>query len=179
MAGENTYRWDDPFLFDDQLAEDERLVRDTARDYAQGKLMPRILEANRNEHFDPEIMTEMGALGLLGSTIPEEYGGAGVNHTLSGIAYKTFNNSLAELRAGTLRTLEDMDMTVIADSETEDGWEIKATAIEREIDIELERLTKRATRMRVVANDGEIFFKDAATATEIIIMTAENVAPAG
>ena len=106
-------------------------------------------------------------------------GGAGVNHTLSGIAYKTFNNSLAELRAGTLRTLEDMDMTVIADSETENGWEIKATAIEREIDIELERLTKRATRMRVVANEGKIFFKDAATATEIIIMTAENVAPAG
>ena len=104
-------------------------------------------------------------------------GGAGVNHTLSGIAYKTFNNSLAELRTGTLRTLEDMDMTVIADSETEDGWEIKATAIEREIDIELERLTKRATRMRVVANEGGIFFKDAATATEIIIMTAEHVAP--
>ncbi len=105
-------------------------------------------------------------------------GGAGVNHTLSGIAYKTFNNSLAELRLGTLRTLEDMDMTVIEDAETEDGWEIKATAIKREIDIELERLTKRATRMRVVANEGEIFFKDAATATEIIIMTAENVTPA-
>ena len=105
-------------------------------------------------------------------------GGAGVNHSLSGIAYKTFNNSVLELRAGTLRTLEDMDMTVTEDSETEDGWEIKATAAKREIDIELERLTKRATRMRVVANEGEIFFKDAATATEIIIMTAENVAPA-
>ncbi len=85
-------------------------------------------------------------------------GGAGVNHTLSGIAYKTFNNSLAELRAGTLRTLEDMDMTVIEDSKTEEGWEIKATAIKREIDIELERLSKRATRMRVVANEREIFF---------------------
>lgn len=105
-------------------------------------------------------------------------GGAGVNHTLSGIAYKTFNNSVAELRAGTLRALDDMDMTVTEDAETEDGWEIKATAAEREIDIELERLTKRATRMRVVANEGEIFFKDSATATEIIIMTAENVAPA-
>ena len=112
-------------------------------------------------------------------TVAGVAGGAGVNHTLSGIAYKTFNNSLAELRAGTLRTLEDMDMTVIEDSETDDGWEIKATAIEREIDIELEQLSKRATRMRVVANEGEIFFKDAATATEIIIMTAENVAPAG
>lgn len=105
-------------------------------------------------------------------------GGAGVNHTLNGIAYKTFNNSVAELRAGTLRTLEDMDMTVIGDQETEDGWEIKATAIKRVIDIELERLSKRATRMRVVANEGKIFFKDAATATEIIILTAENLAPA-
>lgn len=105
-------------------------------------------------------------------------GGAGVNHTLNGIAYKTFNNSVAELRAGTLRTLEDMDMTVIEDKETEDGWEIKATAIKRVIDIELERLSKRATRMRVVANEGKIFFKDAATATEIIILTAENLAPA-
>ena len=63
-------------------------------------------------------------------------------------------------------------------SETEDGWEIKATATKREIDIELERLSKRATRMRVVANEGNVFFKDAATATEIIIMTAENVTPA-
>ncbi len=106
-------------------------------------------------------------------------GGAGVNHTLSGIAYKTFNNSLAELRVGTLRTLKDMDMTVTEDSKTEDGWEIKATATKREIEIELEQLTRRATRMRVVANEGEIFFKDAATATEIIIITAENVAPAG
>jgi hypothetical protein len=105
-------------------------------------------------------------------------GGAGVNHTLNGIAYKTFNNSLAELRAGTLRTLKDMDMTVIEDSKTEDGWEIKATAIKREIEIELEQLTKRATRMRVVANEGKIFFKDAATATEIIIITAGNIDPA-
>ena len=105
-------------------------------------------------------------------------GGAGVNHTLNGIAYKTFNNSVAELRAGTLRTLEDMDMTVIEDKETEDGWEIKATAIKRVIDIELERLSKRATRMRVVANEGKIFFKDAATATEIITLTAEKLAPA-
>ncbi len=124
----------------------------------------------------------LGSLALQGCaavalTAAGVAGGAGVNHTLSGIAYKTFNNSLAELRTGTLRTLEDMDMTVIADSETEGGWEIKATAIEREIDIELERLTTRATRLRVVATDGEIFFKDAATATEIIIMTAERVDP--
>ena len=86
MASSNTYQWDDAFRFDEQLNEDERLVRDTARDYAQDKLMPRILEANRNEHFDIGIMSEMGALGLLGSTLPEEYGCAGVNHVCYGLA---------------------------------------------------------------------------------------------
>ncbi|MCH7833118.1 MAG: acyl-CoA dehydrogenase family protein, partial [Proteobacteria bacterium] len=85
MATDNTYQWDDPFRLDDQLSEEERLVRDTARNYAQDKLMPRILEANRNEHFDPEIIPEMGALGLLGSTLPQEYGGAGVNHICYGL----------------------------------------------------------------------------------------------
>ncbi len=80
------FQWDDPFLLEQQLDEEERLVRDTARDYAQDKLMPRILEANRTEHFDREIMTEMGALGLLGSTLPEEYGCAGVNHVSYGLA---------------------------------------------------------------------------------------------
>ena len=85
MATSNAYQWDDPFLFDSQLSEDERLVRDSAREYAQAKLMPRILEANRNEHFDPEIMAEMGELGLLGSTLPQEYGCAGVNHVCYGL----------------------------------------------------------------------------------------------
>ena len=86
MTTANTYKWDDPFRLDDQLNEEERLVRDTARNYAQDKLMPRILEANRNEYFDPEIIPEMGALGLLGSTLPEEYGAAGVNHVCYGLA---------------------------------------------------------------------------------------------
>ncbi|HER25877.1 MAG TPA: acyl-CoA dehydrogenase, partial [Rhodospirillales bacterium] len=81
-----TFQWDDPFLLDQQLSEEERLVRDSARDYAQDKLMPRILEANRNEHFDRDIMFEMGALGLLGSTLPEQYGCAGVNHVSYGLA---------------------------------------------------------------------------------------------
>jgi glutaryl-CoA dehydrogenase len=80
------YKWDDCFRFEEQLNEDERLVRDTARDYAQEKLMPRILEANRNEHFDIEILKEMGELGLLGSTLPEEFGCAGVNHVSYGLA---------------------------------------------------------------------------------------------
>ena len=86
MAPKTPFRWDDPFFLEDQLSEDERLVRDTARNYAQEKLMPRVLEANRNEHFDRAIVNEMGALGLLGSTLPEEYGGAGVNHVCYGLA---------------------------------------------------------------------------------------------
>ena len=78
------FQWDDPFHLDDQLSEDERLIRDTARDYAQEKLMPRVLEANRHERFDREIVTEMGALGLLGATI-EGYGCAGVNQVSYGL----------------------------------------------------------------------------------------------
>ena len=77
--------WDDPLLLDDQLSEEERMVRDTARDYAQDKLMPRILEANRNETFDRDVLTEMGALGLLGSTLEEKYGCAGLNHVCYGL----------------------------------------------------------------------------------------------
>ncbi len=102
-------------------------------------------------------------------------GGTGVAHTLNGIAYKTFNNDIDELRMATLATLEQMDMGVTIDRASDEGWEITAVAADREIDIELERLTAKATRMRVVAHKGEIFFKDSATATEIIIMTAENL----
>ena len=81
-----SFQWDDPFMLENELGEEERLVRDTARDYAQDKLMPRILLANRHENFDREIMNEMGELGLLGSTLPEEYGCAGVNHVSYGLA---------------------------------------------------------------------------------------------
>ena len=62
-----TFKWDDPFLFNDQLTDEERMIRDTARRYCQDKLMPRILEANRNETFDRAIMDEMGSMGFLGS----------------------------------------------------------------------------------------------------------------
>ena len=78
------FQWDDPFHLDDQLDEDERQVRDTARNYAQDKLMPRVIEANRHETFDREIVTEMGALGFLGATI-EGYGCAGVNNVANGL----------------------------------------------------------------------------------------------
>ncbi|MFM8427488.1 MAG: acyl-CoA dehydrogenase [Chloroflexota bacterium] len=80
-----TFKWDDPFLLNDQLTDEERMIRDTARKYCQDKLMPRILEANRHEVFHREIMTEMGNMGFLGSTIPEEYGGAGLNHVAYGL----------------------------------------------------------------------------------------------
>jgi glutaryl-CoA dehydrogenase len=78
------FNWEDPLLLEDQLSEEERMVRDTARDYAQDKLMPRVLEANRHEKFDREIMNELGALGLLGSTI-EGYGCAGTNYVSYGL----------------------------------------------------------------------------------------------
>jgi len=78
------FKWDDALLLDDQLTDEERMVRDTARDFAQDKLMPRILEANRHEIFHREIMNEMGALGLLGSTI-EGYGCAGTNYVSYGL----------------------------------------------------------------------------------------------
>ncbi len=79
------FTWEDPLLLDEQLSEEERMVRDAARAYCQEKLMPRILEANRNEVFHREIMTEFGALGFLGSTIPETYGCAGANHVSYGL----------------------------------------------------------------------------------------------
>src|SRR6202051_1525240 len=79
------FDWEDPLDFEGQLSEDERMVRDTARGYAQDKLMPRILTAYREERFDREILNEMGALGMLGSTIPEEYGGAGLGCVAYGL----------------------------------------------------------------------------------------------
>jgi glutaryl-CoA dehydrogenase len=78
------FLWEDPLLLEDELTDDERMVRDTARAYCQEKLMPRVLEANRFEKFHREIMSEMGALGFLGSTI-EGYGCAGVNHVSYGL----------------------------------------------------------------------------------------------
>jgi glutaryl-CoA dehydrogenase len=78
------FQWDDPFLLEDQLSEDERMVRDSARAYCQERLLPRVLEATRKERFDREIMNELGALGFLGSTI-DGYGCAGVNHVCYGL----------------------------------------------------------------------------------------------
>ncbi len=80
-----SFGWADPFLLDDQLADDERMIRDTAQAYAQDKLAPRIVDAFAQEHTDPAIFREMGALGLLGPTVPEEYGGGGASYVAYGL----------------------------------------------------------------------------------------------
>ena len=80
-----SFNWEDPLLLDTQLTEEERMIRDAAAEYAQGRLMPRILDAYRNETTDPAIFREMGELGLLGITIPEQYGGANLNYVSYGL----------------------------------------------------------------------------------------------
>ena len=80
-----SFSWDDPLLLDQQLDEDERMVMNTAHAYAQERLAPRIRDAFRNETTDPTIFREMGELGLLGPTIPQEYGGAGLNYVCYGL----------------------------------------------------------------------------------------------
>ena len=84
-AAEPPFAWDDPLDLEGELTADERAVRDSARRYAQDKLFPRILTAYREEHFDRAILAEMGALGLLGSTLPEDYGGAGLGYVAYGL----------------------------------------------------------------------------------------------
>ena len=80
-----SFQWEDPLLLDTQLTEEERMVRDAAAEYAQGRLMPRIHDAYRNETTDTSIFREMGELGLLGITIPEQYGGANLNYVSYGL----------------------------------------------------------------------------------------------
>ncbi|WP_144158283.1 acyl-CoA dehydrogenase [Paraburkholderia sp. BCC1885] len=85
MADAAQFHWEDPLLLDQQLTEDERMVRDAAAAYAQDRLQPRVLEAFRHEKTDIEIFREMGELGLLGPTIPEQYGGPGLNYVAYGL----------------------------------------------------------------------------------------------
>jgi len=80
-----SFNWQDPLLLESLLSEEERMIRDSAHQYCQDKLMPRVLMANRDENFDPEIMKELGSLGLLGCTIEEKYGCAGVNYVTYGL----------------------------------------------------------------------------------------------
>jgi glutaryl-CoA dehydrogenase len=82
---EQAFNWEDPLDLEGELSEDERMVRDTARGYAQDKLFPQVLKAYREERFDRSVISDMGALGLLGPTIPEEYGGAGIGYVSAGL----------------------------------------------------------------------------------------------
>ncbi len=79
------FNWSDPFLLNEQLSDDERAISEAARDYAQDNLMPRVLKAYADEHTDRAIFNEMGALGLLGATLPEQYGGAGASYVAYGL----------------------------------------------------------------------------------------------
>ena len=81
----NLFNIDDPFLFESELNEEDRLIMETARDYAQANLEPRALKGNTEEYFDRSIAKEMGDMGLLGITIPEEYGGLGGNYVSYGL----------------------------------------------------------------------------------------------
>jgi len=90
------FDWQDPLDLEGELTEDERMVRDSARGYAQDKLFPRVLKAYREERFEREIVTEMGALGLLGATLPEEYGGSG----LSAVAYGLIAREIERVDSG-------------------------------------------------------------------------------
>lgn len=85
MTAMTRFDWSDPFAIDAQLTDEERMVRDTARDYAQTKLLPRVTRAFLDEDFDRQIMSEMGALGLLGATIPQSHGGAGLGYVAYGL----------------------------------------------------------------------------------------------
>ena len=85
MLKDAAFVWEDPLDLEGELTEDERMVRDTARGFAQDYLMPRVIEAFRDEKYDPNMLPEMGKLGLLGPTIPEEYGGAGLGYVSYGL----------------------------------------------------------------------------------------------
>jgi glutaryl-CoA dehydrogenase len=85
MAGKPGFNWSDPLLLEEQLTNEERLIQDSTREYAQEKLMTRVLMANREERFDREILNEMGELGLLGATLPQKYGCAEVSHVAYGL----------------------------------------------------------------------------------------------
>src|SRR5579875_1756873 len=80
-----TFRWDDPLDLQGRLTEDERMIGEAAHAYARERLLPRVVSAFADERFDREIMTEMGELGFLGATLPEQYGGAGASHVAYGL----------------------------------------------------------------------------------------------
>src|SRR5450756_1555144 len=84
MLKDSSFQWEDPLDLEGELTEEERMVRDTARGFAQDYLMPRVVEAYRDETYDANMLPEMGKLGLLGPTTPEDYGGAGLGYVSYG-----------------------------------------------------------------------------------------------
>jgi len=103
------FDWADPLLLNAQLTEEERLVRDSMASYAQDKLMPRILEAHRHEIYDPEVMPEMGEMGLLAVTLPERYGGAGLGY----VAYGLIAREIERVDSGYRSTMSVQNSLVI------------------------------------------------------------------
>ena len=84
-APAQTFRWDDPFDLTGRLTDDERMIQEAARSYAREKLLPRVIAAFRDETFDKSIMTELGEMGFLGATLPDQYGGSAVSHVAYGL----------------------------------------------------------------------------------------------
>ncbi len=103
------FDWADPFLLESQLSEEERMVRDSIAAYAQDKLMPRILEAHRHETYDPDVMPEMGEMGLLAVTLPERYGGAGMGY----VAYGLIAREIERVDSGYRSTMSVQNSLVI------------------------------------------------------------------
>lgn len=99
--------------------------------------------------------------------------GEGIDYTMNGIAYKTFAAPIKSVRLAGLRAFEHMGMPVTADHRTDDGWTLSASAANRTITVDLESLTPRTTHMRVVADEGQLFFKDKATEMELIAQTGQ------
>lgn len=109
MAERVQFQWDDPLFFEDQLTEHEKLIRDSARDYAQERLMPRIKDAFRNETFDRDLFYEMGELGLFGALIPEIYGGSETGH----VAYGLLQREIERVDSG-YRSMVSVQASLVA-----------------------------------------------------------------
>ncbi|HPR05445.1 MAG TPA: acyl-CoA dehydrogenase family protein, partial [Denitromonas sp.] len=122
MSANPRFNWADPLLLDAQLTEEERMVRDTARAYCQDKLLPRVQDAFRNERTDREIFNEMGALGLLGPTIPEEYGSAGLNY----VAYGLISREIERVDSG-YRSMMSVQSSLVMVPINEFGTEAQKT----------------------------------------------------
>lgn len=103
------FAWEDPFLLNDQLNEDERMIRDTARDFAQDKLLPKVIDAYAKETIDPDVIREMGMLGLLGVTLPESFGGSGASY----VAYGLVANEVEKVDSG-YRSMLSVQSSLVA-----------------------------------------------------------------